>query len=291
MALARIAVMMAALTLAVAGWSSVIVDTFGPGSTFRPPPGEIIGGGVLRGDPPPNQGVTQAFEFTPVAPTFLGSVQLALQYVFVPGPATGPANLDVSIALDNAGTPGGALETVHLTNVLGGVAFAPGVVSASSGLNPLLQAGTPYWLVVAPPDLLNTAFDWLISPRTDLLVPAAERLGMSNWTTFNSAQPLTFRVTGTAEVPEPRSAILILGVLLVVALWEVRAYLRCDPTAYRGQLPVFVFPSRLRFTRALNKILSPQAHRKCAVPGVWLTTSTDSPMHSRAHYIDVRLRV
>ena len=227
MAFARIAVLMAALTLAVAGWSSVIVDTFGPGSTFQPPPGEIIGGGILRGDPPPNQGVTQAFEFTPVAPTFLGSVQLALRYVFVPGQATGPANLDVSIALDNAGTPGGALETVHLTNVLLGVAFTPGVVSASSGLNPLLQAGTPYWLVVAPPDLLNTAFDWLISPRTDLLVPAAERLGMSNWTTFNSAQPLAFRVTGTAEVPEPRSAILILGVLLGVALWEVRAYLRC----------------------------------------------------------------
>lgn len=214
MALVRFAVTTAALTLAVAGWSSVIADTFGPGSSFQPPPGELVGGGILRGDPPPNQGVTQAFEFTPVASTFLSSVELALRYVFVPGRATGPANLDVSIALDNAGMPGGALETVHLTNLFGGVALAPGVVSANSGLNPLLQAGTPYWLVVAPPDLLNTAFDWLISPRTDLLVPAAERLGMSAWTTFNTGQPLAFRVNGTAEVPEPRSAILILGILL-----------------------------------------------------------------------------
>lgn len=223
MTLVRIAVTTAALTLPVAGWSSVIVDTFGPGSNFQPPPGEIIGGGVLRSDPPPNQGVTQAFEFTPVVSTSLSSVELALRYVFVLGRATGPANLDVSIALDNAGTPGGALETVHLTNVLGGVAFAPGVVSANSGLNPLLQAGTPYWLVVAPPDLLNTAFDWLISPRTDLVVPAAERLGMSAWTTFNSRQPLAFRVNGTAEVPEPRSAILTLCVLLGIASWKVRA--------------------------------------------------------------------
>src|SRR5215471_19970514 len=169
-----------AAVFAIAARSSVIIDTFGPGDAFHPPPGELIGGGMLRGDPPPNQGVTQAFEFTPVTPMFFSSVQLALRYVFLPGRATGPADLDVSIAMDNAGEPGGALETVHLTNVLGGVAFAPGVVSASSELNPFLQDGTSYWLVVAPPDLVNTAFDWLISPQTGLLIPAAERIGMSN---------------------------------------------------------------------------------------------------------------
>ena len=218
MALVRTAVMVAAF--AIAGRSSVIVDTFGPGNAFEPPPGETIGGGILRGDPPPNQGVTQAFEFTPVTPTFLSSVQLALQYVYLPGRATGPANLDVSIALDNAGTPGAGVETIHLTNVLDGVAFAPGVVSANSELNPLLQAGTSFWLVVAPPDLLNTAFDWLISPETDLSVPAAERLGMSNWTTFNSSQPLAFRVTGTIQIPEPRSAASILGALLSLFIWR-----------------------------------------------------------------------
>ena len=133
MALVRAAVMVAAFT--VAGWSSVIVDTFGPGNAFQHPPGETIGGGMLRGDPPPNQGVTQAFEFTPAAPTFFSNVQLALQYLLIPGLATGPAALDVSIALDNAGAPGGALETIHLTNVLGGVASAPGIVSANSELN------------------------------------------------------------------------------------------------------------------------------------------------------------
>jgi hypothetical protein len=217
MTLVRAAVVVAAF--AVAGWSSVIVDTFGPGNAFQQPPGETIGGGMLRGDPPPNQGVTQAFEFTPVAPTFFNSVQLALQYLSIPGLATGPAALDVSIDLDNAGVPGGALETIHLTNVLDGVPFAPDVVSANSVLNPLLQAQTPYWLVVAPPDLLNTAFDWLISPRTDLSIPAAERLGSSDWTTFNTTQPLAFRVTGTTEAPEPRSAVLIMSVLLVLFIF------------------------------------------------------------------------
>ena len=116
--------------------------------------------------------------------------------------------------------------TIHLTNVLGGVAFAQGVVSASSELNPLLQTGTSYWLVVAPPDLLNTAFEWLISPRTDLLVPAASRSGISHWMTSNSTQPLAFRVTGTTEVPEPRSAVLILGVMLSLFIWAASTALR-----------------------------------------------------------------
>jgi hypothetical protein len=203
-----------AAVFTVAGGGSVIIDTFGPGNIFQPPPGELIGGGMLRGDLPPNQGVTPAFEFTPVTPTLFSSVQLALRYVFVAGRATGPPDLDVSIALDNAGEPGGALETIHLTNVLGGVALAPAVVSANSELNPLLQAGTSYWLIVAPPDLVNSAFDWLISPQMGLSVPAAERLGMSNWATFSSTQPLAFQVTGNTEISEPRSAVLILCVLL-----------------------------------------------------------------------------
>src|SRR5215467_8335198 len=76
MTLVRTALMVAVFT--VAARSSVIIDTFGPGDTFQPPPGELIGGGMLRGDPPPNQGVTQAFEFTPVTPMFFSSVQLAL---------------------------------------------------------------------------------------------------------------------------------------------------------------------------------------------------------------------
>jgi hypothetical protein len=104
MTLVRMALLVAVFT--VAARNSVIIDTFGPGDAFHPPPGETIGGGILRVDPPPNQGVTQAFECMPVTPTLLGSVQLAIQYIFEPGRATGPANLDVSIALDNAGIPG-----------------------------------------------------------------------------------------------------------------------------------------------------------------------------------------
>jgi hypothetical protein len=198
--------------------AGTIVNTFGTGQSFLSPPGETIGGGILRNDPPPNIGVTQAFGFTPASAASLSQIDLAMQYFFLAGRATGPANLDVSIATNSLGQPGTLLETIHLTNVLGSVPFQPGIVSAVSVSHPLLQAGTSYWLVVAPPDLANTAFDWLISPLTTLSIPSATRLGSGPWITYNTNQPLAFDVSGTAAVPEPNSLFMMLTAVGAIGL-------------------------------------------------------------------------
>jgi hypothetical protein len=197
-------ILLSAFLLAV-GHAATIVTTFGPGQSFTSPPGQTIGGGILRGDPPPNTGVTQAFGFVPGTSSQLGQIDLALQYLFLAGIANGPANLDVAIANDNLGQPGTPLETIHLMNVLGGIPFHPGIVTATSSTHPLLMAGTSYWLVVAPPDLLHTAFDWLISPINPLPTPFASRLGNSAWVTGVTPQPLAFDVVGVgaSAVPEP----------------------------------------------------------------------------------------
>lgn len=197
--------------------AETIVSTFGPGQSFQPPPGIVIGGGVLRNDPPANAGVTQAFEFTPPTTSQLSQVDLALRYIFLAGRATGPASLDITIASDDLGQPGAAVETIALNNVLGGVPLQPGVVTATSLAQPSLVAGTPYWLVVAPPDLLNTAFDWLISPINPLPTDSASRLGSGAWVTGVATQPLAFDVIGTAAVPEPCSLLLAgAGLALIV---------------------------------------------------------------------------
>jgi len=209
--------MLLAMVLVCTARADLIVNTFGPGQSFQPPPGETIGGGILRNDPPPNRGVTQAFEFTPSSTESLSQIDLALQYIFVAGVATGPANLDVSIASDNLGQPGTLLETIRLTNVLGSVPSQPGVVPAMSLSRPLLQADTHYWLVVAPPDMLNTAFDWLISPLTTLSVPSASRLGSGPWTTGVTEQPLAFDVSGVT-VPEAKSWLTVLTGLIAIGL-------------------------------------------------------------------------
>ncbi len=203
-------IFVAVFGLAAAVHAATIVSTFGPGQTFQPPPGLTIGGGVLRGDPPPNQGVTQAFQFGTAVSSQLTQVDLALRYFSIPGAAGGPANLDVSIESDNLGKPGTAIETIHLTNVLGSVSFTPGIVTATSVSHPVLAAGTPYWLVVAPPDLLNTAFDWLISPNPSP-TQFATRLGNGAWITGVTPQPLAFDVIGgpASSTPEPFSGVLI----------------------------------------------------------------------------------
>jgi hypothetical protein len=203
--------------------AATIVSTFGPGQSFQPPPGLTIGGGILRHDRPPNAGVTQAFEFTPSTTSQLDQIDLALQDIFLAGLAAGPANLDITLANDNLGQPGTALEAIDLTNVLGSIPFQPGIVTATSPSHPLLLAGTPYWLVVAPPDLLNTAFDWLISPINPLPTLSASRLGNAPWVTGVTSQPLAFDVIGeAATVPEPFSCLLGAAGLALIGLLRDR---------------------------------------------------------------------
>jgi hypothetical protein len=212
-----------ALFAIVSVQAATIVSTFGPGQSFQSPPGLTIGGGILRGDQPPQQGVTAAFEFTASATLSLTQIDLAMQYFLLAGRATGAANLDVSIANNNLGQPGTPLETIHLMNALGSVPFTPGIVTALSSSHPLLQAGTPYWLVVAPPDLLNTAFDWLISPINPLPTLQASRLGNGPWVTGVTPQPLAFDVIGTtsAPVPEPSTGpMMLLAALGGLAIWR-----------------------------------------------------------------------
>jgi hypothetical protein len=138
-------------------------------------------------------------------------------YISIPGSASGPADLDVSIALDGGNQPGAILETIHLVNLFGGAPFASGVVLAPSVSHPVLNGFSPYWLVVAPPDLLNTAFDWKIS-AIPLVIPQASRLGSDPWAT-NPNQALAFRINGLAAVPEAgtwylaAAGLALLGVL------------------------------------------------------------------------------
>jgi hypothetical protein len=177
----------------------IIFDTLGPLNLVQPGPGLTVGGGILRGDPLGHQGASYAEAFPGTPTAILESVEIDVQYIFVPGLAAGPANLDVSIAADGGNRPGTILETIHLLNLFGGAPGGSGVVLANSVLHPVLNGIAPYWLIVAPPDLLNTAFDWKISAMP-LVIPLSSRLGSDPWATSPN-QALAFRINGAA-VPE-----------------------------------------------------------------------------------------
>src|SRR2546425_1182816 len=151
--------------------ADIVINTFGPNQSVQVGPGVTIGGGILRGDPPGHQGVTAGFDFTPAFTSVLTEVDLGWQYI------EGPANVDVSIYSDNVGQPGSPIETIQLTDVN----TLSTILVADSITHPVLTAGSTYWLIVAPPDLLHTAFDWSISPLNGFDLLSATRLGHDPW--------------------------------------------------------------------------------------------------------------
>ena len=197
---------MAALVWApVESRGQTLFSTFGPAETFNSAlPGGSVGAGVLGGFSVAEGGITLAYAFTPSVSSHLSRVDLGMEYKYDPVKASGPANLDVAIATDQAGLPGAAIETMHVTGGLGSIPNAAGIVSASSAVKPWLQAGTQYWLVVAPPDLRNTVFQWLLSPQPNLEILSTSELQNIPWDRSNYAMALAFGVYGIESAgPQP----------------------------------------------------------------------------------------
>jgi len=161
---------MAALVWApIESLGQTLFSTFGPAETFNTAlPGPSVGAGVLGGFPVADGGIILAAAFTPSASGYLSRVDLGIEYKFDPVKASGPANLDVAIAADYGGLPGAAIETIHLTDALGSIANAMGIVSANSAIRPFLQGGVQYWVVAAPPDVRNTVFQWLLTAQPNV---------------------------------------------------------------------------------------------------------------------------
>jgi hypothetical protein len=205
--------MMGALIAPIEGHGQTVFSTFGPEEAFDSVlPGPSVGAGVLGGFPAADGGITLACAFTPAVSAYLSRVDLGMEYKYDPVKASGPANLYVIIAADEYGLPGAEIETIQVTNALGGIANAMGIVSANSAARPWLQAGTQYWLVVAPPDLRNTVFDWLLSPQPNLEVLSTSELQNIPWARSNYAVALAFGIFG-AQSAGPQPAIGAGGVV------------------------------------------------------------------------------
>jgi uncharacterized protein (TIGR03437 family) len=200
-----VGVMVALAWAPVESLGQTLFTTFGPAETFNATlPGLSVGAGVLGGFPVADGGITLALGFTPSVSANLSRVDLGMKYVYSADRADGPANLDVTIATDEWGLPGGAIEIIHITGALGSVPLAVGIVSATSVLQTLLQAGTQYWLVVAPPDLRNTTFEWLPSPLQYLAVPSTSRMQNTPYYGFQYGPALAFAVYGIESAgPQP----------------------------------------------------------------------------------------
>jgi uncharacterized protein (TIGR03437 family) len=191
----RLACGLAILALAPgASRGQTLFSTFGPAETFvAGVPGASVGAGVLGGFT--SGGIQVGYAFMPSTSANLSRVDLGMEYIYDPVKASGPADVNVTIAADNGGQPGAILETIAVTGALGSIPSGSGIVSAYSVAKPALQAGVQYWLLVGPPDLRNTTFDWLLSPGGQRLLQTSN-LGGIYWESPYQNTAMAFAIFG-----------------------------------------------------------------------------------------------
>jgi hypothetical protein len=166
-------------------YAATIYSTFGPGDSYETTAGWTIGGG----------GQEIAASFSPGFDATLDSIRLAQFFVF------GTNDFTVYLAADGGGEPGTAIESFF------GVPFTEGgILTLPSALNPFLNAGSTYWLVVTAPDLLASWGAWNYNDQG--LSGFSYRAG-GDWTASTVGETPAFEVNGTAAVPEPATLLLL----------------------------------------------------------------------------------
>jgi hypothetical protein len=198
--------------------AGVIFSNLGAGDSFTLTSGWVVGN---RNTPFGSVTLEVAVAFTPASDAIFTGADFAAELLEQPG--------DLTVALlatGDAGTPGAALETFTVA-----APALPSLVSIASSLNPVLNAGTEYWLDISS---ASTAAWWLDNDQ-GMHGPLAENqngLGFVLLTDFGGNPPVqpAFRVNGDPlgltdmsaalagpvdGAPEPSSLLLVIAGLLL----------------------------------------------------------------------------
>jgi hypothetical protein len=200
-------VLSASLVAAVSSAAVTVYDNFGSGNSFSNSSGwDTTGPGLFTG------AISFGFDFQPSQSGFLQQVDLAIGHFSDFGGANGPITVELREfkslpAFPATGTPGNLLESWTIQGPVPewNTTFTP--QSVTSVLHPALNTGSTYTLI-AKTD--GTTWDrWLFNTTGD--VGTGVRSG--NNSTYGSVSGATkgaFRIT---SVPEPATALTLLGIL------------------------------------------------------------------------------
>jgi hypothetical protein len=198
--------------------AGTIYNTFGSGDSYETGSGSTLGLGNLFG----NGGYSDAFEFTPTTSGSVDDILTAIQYIYEPGLATGPNELDVWLMSDDSGSPGSIIESFEYTGTSG--SSNESVITLQSTTHPYLSAGTEYWLAAAPVDLLNSWFVWQNNDQ-GITGSYAQRVGSGSWMDGTSDINLpAFEITSEiVSTPEPNLRAFLLAALGMVFVFKSSA--------------------------------------------------------------------
>jgi len=193
-----------------AGAASIIFSNFGPSLAYDVTQGNPVGND-FAGD-----NAAEGDSFIPTASANFGSVSVALSCV-VGCPAAD--SFVIALTADMSDAPGAVLESFSFTGAsLGSLGTYNNPVTATSVLQPLLTAGTRYWITVASSPAFAIA--WNDNSTSSTVDQAVSSDGGSTWFSPSGMTPSAFDVLSTTT-PEPSAALLLSGGLLMI-LWGRR---------------------------------------------------------------------
>lgn len=189
-----------------------IYSTLGPGDSYSTWANYDIGR--------PGYGWDRGEQFQYFCPQLksctLDSIEIVLKQVYVDCSPVGLNKVDVWLMTDVGGKPGTLIEG---WSFVGELSINPRLLVGTSILHPVLNPGTPYWLVASAPDA-GTWAEWLKS-SPEVLGVHARRLGTDPWEVYSNITQGAFRINATCRekppvVPVPGAVILGgMGVSLV----------------------------------------------------------------------------
>jgi hypothetical protein len=195
---ASVAALVLLTSVAPAG-AQVVYNNFDVGDSY-----DANAGWFASGPGGVNQRIAQ--QFSPTGTGLLTSIEVAMDLVSL----TAPNHFDLFLYDDVGGAPGSLLESWSVDGQMGPWPGVHAPVFVASGLNPLINMGSLYWLVADSTGSTDAA--WMQNTVGDV---GPIRWGPSGGPLTNGPLDLTLgtmRVTvRPSAVPEPSSMALLFG--------------------------------------------------------------------------------